>query len=187
MLSTIRFSHFAVAFVLGFVLSVSSANAERCESSFSLIAAPELRPNLLPHVLNGQFRDGQLISGMHTWQGLEKFKAQLMRERGFTKAEADEALRVVIETTPAEPAFLHIDSRYFPGSKDTQKTLFPRAWNIAKVVESIRYVAQNPKEVVTRKNGEKVVSGVFDGVTIVLRVSPENVIRSAYPEIQRSR
>lgn len=68
-----------------------------------------------------------------------------------------------------------------------QKTLFPRSWNVEKVVNSIRHVAQNPNETVVKKNGERILTGVFDGVTIVLRVDPNNFVRAAYPEVSRSK
>lgn len=141
---------------------------------------PSIRGSTLAHIMNGNFRNGQLTAGLHSWQGLEKFKDRLMRERGLTKAEVDEALRVS-ESPSTSPAILQVNPQYFPGSRAIQKTLFPRAWNVATIVDAIKSIASHPDEVLVKKNGERILAGVFRDCRIEIRVMPDNTIHSAYP------
>lgn len=141
---------------------------------------PSIRGSTLAHIMNGNFRNGQLTSGLHSWQGLEKFQDRLMRERGLTKAEVDRALRVS-DAPATSPSILQVNPEYFPGSRALQKTLFPRAWNVATIVEGIKHVASQPEAVLVKKNGERILAGTFRGCRIEIRVQADNLIHSAYP------
>ena len=141
---------------------------------------PSIRGSTLAHIMNGNFRDGQLTAGLHSWQGLEKFKDRLMRERGLTKTEVDQALSVG-DAPVTSPSVLQVNPQYFPGSRAIQKTLFPRAWNVATIVDAIKSVASHPDEVLVKKNGERILAGTFRDCRIEIRVKPDNSIHSAYP------
>ncbi len=95
------------------------------------------------------------------------------------------AVKITGESSPLKPSVLQINPAYFPGSKALQKSIFPRDWTIAKIVESIKSVAANPSEVITLKSGNRRMKGTYLGVQIELEVNPAGVIETAHPSFQK--
>ena len=164
------------------LVGVPEAN---CNAAFAQLSVPHLNSSGLQHILNGNFRNEQLRSGLHTRQGVEKFKDKLMRERKMSRGAVDAAVKITGEMSPQKPSVLQINPEYFPESKALQKSIFPRGWSIAKIVESIKTVATHPSEVATLKSGNHLMIGIYSGVRIELEVTPAGVIETAHPSFQK--
>ena len=185
-------SNFSIAvffssILLGEIITVESLAAEQldlfpskiCLGGFKLLAPPVVDGRTVTHILLGNFSNRRLVSGMHSWQGVEKFKDFLRREYGLKDASVDRAVRIT-EISDSKPAKVIIDRQYLT-KPSIPKSMFPRSWSGPQIIKAIEMVAKEPDTSFLLPSGDRQLSGIYSGCRIEMKVSPEGKIKTAYP------